>query len=143
ERPAPSATEPSGPQKWGITVLLGNAARLLWVLSGESHLLAATARDVKAQHHLATARKGSLDRIGQSLSEPRLLPTPYRLEFDPDPVTHYHFDDAIAPVLDATHEFPGINVGALRGVPGKFGKGCQVTANGGVVIPDASAFAVD
>jgi hypothetical protein len=143
ERPAPSATEPSGPQKWGITVLLGNAARLLWVLSGESQLLAATARDVKAQHHLATARKGSLDRIGQSLGVPRLLPTPYRLDFDPDTVALYHFDDAIAPVLDATHDFPGINVGALRGVPGKFGKGCQVTTSGGVVIPDALAFAVD
>jgi hypothetical protein len=143
ERPAPSATEPSGPQKWGITVLLGNAARLLWVLSGESQLLAAVARDVKAQHHLATARKVSLDRIGQNLGVPRQLPTPYRLDFDQGTVALYHFDDAMAPVLDATHDFPGINVGALRGVPGQFGKGCQVTASGGVVIPEALAFAID
>ena len=146
ERPVPGTGMPSGPAKWKLTALLGNIARLLWVQTGESLVLAATAADVKAQPHVLTARGASLDHIGDALGVPRFLPAPYRLDFDPDTVALYHFDDAIAPVLDATHNYPAVNVGAKRGVPGKFNLACQcqVTPNGGgVVVPDALAFVID
>lgn len=132
EHPAPGSGQPSGPDKWALTVLLGNVARLIRVASGELRTLAATARDVKAQHHLRTARGASLDRIGQELGVPRLLPAPYRLDFDPDTVALYHFDDAIAPVIDATRDHPGISVGAGRNVsvPAKFGGACQIISSG-------------
>ena len=143
EHPVPGPEQPSGPDKWALTALLGNGARLLWVLAAEPQILAATARDVKAQYHLATARAASLDRIGDSVGVPRLLPAPYRLDFDPDTIALYHLDDPIAPVIDATHDYPGVNVGAIRGVPGRFNAACQITPSGGIVIPDALAFAID
>ena len=142
ERPVPGPTDASGPDKWGLTALLGHAARLLFVLTSELQTIAATARDVKAQINLATARGGMLDRIGQDLGVPRLPPAPYRLDFDADTVALYHFDDAVAPVLDATHDYPGASLGATRGVAGKFGGGCRIQA-GGVVIGDADAFTID
>ena len=126
EHPSPAPGQPSGPDKWALTALLGNGARLVWVLAAEPQLLAATARDVKAQYHLATAREASLDLIGDSLGVPRLLPAAYRLDFDPDTIALYHLDDAIAPVIDATNDYPGIYVGnsvtAKRSAPapGKF-----------------------
>ena len=142
----PASGQPAGPDKWELTALLGHVARLLWVQAGESQTLAATVRDVKAQFHLLSARGGSLDRIGAALNVPRLLPSPYRLDLDPDTVALYHLDDPIAPVLDATHDHPGINVGAMRGMTDQphanFNAACLVTA-GGLVIPDALAFEVD
>jgi Concanavalin A-like lectin/glucanases superfamily len=143
EHPIPSPKQPSGPNKWALTALLGNGARLLSVLAAEPQLLAATARDTKAQYQLATARAASLDRIGDGLGVPRQLPAPYRLDFDPDTIALYHFDDPIAPVIDATHDYPGVNVGASRGVPGRFNSACQITSSGGIIIPDALAFAID
>ncbi len=143
ESPIPGAGQPSGPDKWGLTILLGNVARLGCVLASESQVVAATTRDVKAQFHLATASGASLDRIGESLGVPRLPPGPYRLDFDPDTLALYHLDDPIAPVLDATHDYAGINVGATRGAPGKFGPAYKVTSSGGIVIPDSNAFVID
>lgn len=143
ESPIPGVGQPSGPDKWALTILLGNVARLRCALTGESQVVGATTRYVKAQHHLATASGTSLDRIGESLGVPRLPPSPYRLDFDPDTLALYHLDDPTAPVLDATHDYAGINAGATRGVPGKFGSAYEVTSNGGIVIPDSNAFAVD
>jgi hypothetical protein len=146
EHPVPSTGQPAGSHKWALTALLGNAARLLWVLAGEPQVVAATARDVKAQYHLRTARSASLDRIGGGLGVPRLLPAPYRIDFDPDTIALYHLDDAIAPVIDATHDHPGTytgnRFGAKRAAPGKFNGACQITP-GGIVIPDALAFAIN
>ncbi len=127
ESPRPGAGQPSGPDKWGLTILLGHIARLSSLLAGESQVLTATTRYVKTQVHLATAAGASLDRIGESLGVPRLPPSPYRLDFDTDTLALYHLDDAIAQVLDATDDYPGSNVGATRGIPGKFGSGYKVT----------------
>jgi Concanavalin A-like lectin/glucanases superfamily len=143
ESPSPGAGQPSGPDKWGLTILLGNVARLRSVLTGESQVAAATARYVKTQVHLATADGASLDQIGESLGVPRLPPSPYRLDLDTDTLALYHLDDPIAPVLDATDDYSGSNVGAARGVPGKFGSGYKVTSSGGFVIPDSDAFIID
>ena len=140
EHPVPSAGQSSGSDKWALTALLGNVARLLWVLGGESQVLAATARDVKSQRHLLTARGGSLDHIGQALMVPRLLPSPYRLDFNWDTIALYHLDDPIAPVFDATLDYPGVNIGANPGLPGQFNLAYQITPKGGFVIPDAVAF---
>ena len=126
-----------------MTVLLGNVARLCSVLAGEPQVLAATTRYVKSQAHLATAAGASLDRIGESLGVPRLPPSPYRLDFDADTLALYHLDDATAPVLDATDDHSGRNVGATRGVAGKFGSGYKITSGGGIVIPDSDAFVID
>jgi len=142
EDPPPAAGAASGPDKWTLTALLGHGARLLWVAAGEAQAVAAMARDIRSQRHLATARGRSLDWIGEELNVPRLLPAPYRLDRDAETIALWHFDDAVAPVLDAASENPGTSMGATRGVAGKFGQGCQVTS-GGLVIPDAIAFAVD
>jgi hypothetical protein len=143
ESPSPGAGQPSGPDKWGLMILLGNVARLCSVLAAEPQVAAATARYVKTQAHLATAAGASLDLIGESLGVPRLPPGPYRLDFDADTVALYHLDDATAPVLDATHDYAGINAGATRGVAGRFGSAYELTPNSGIVIPDSNAFAID
>ena len=143
EEPPPADGAPSGPGKWTLTALLGNGARLLWALTGEAQTVAATARDVAAQSHIATARGGSLDHIGAGLGVPRLLAAPYRVDYDTDTIALYHLDDFTAPVLDAAHDNPGVSVGATRGVTGKFGEAAQITASGAITIPDAVAFAVD
>jgi hypothetical protein len=142
ERPAPGPNDVSGPDKWAVTALLGHAARLLWTLTTELQSLAATTRDVKAQSRLATARGGSLDAIGQGLGIARLPPAPYRLDFDHATVALYHFDDPVAPVIDATRDYPGVSLGVTRGKAGRFGGACQVTP-GGVVLGDAAAFNID
>ena len=143
EEPPPASGAPSGPGKWSLTALMGNGARLLWALTGEAQTVAATARDVAAQRHIATARGGSLDHIGAGLGVPRLLAAPYRLDYDTDTIALYHLDDLTAPVLDAAHDHPGVSVGATRGVAGKFGEAAQITASGAITIPDAVAFAID
>jgi len=143
ESPAALPEAPSGPDKWALTALLSNSARLLSVLLAERQLLATTARDVLAQRHLLTARGASLDSIGAALAVPRLLPAPYRLDFDDNVLALYHFDDAIAPVLDAIHDHPGINHGALRGAVGRIGSAVQIGSAGGITIPDAPEFVID
>ena len=143
EAPPPANGVPSGPDKWSLTALMGNGARLLWALTGEAQTVAATARDVAAQSHIATARGGSLDHIGAGLGVPRLLAAPYRLDYDTGTIALYHLDDLTAPVLDAAHDNPGVSVGATRGVAGKFGEAAQITPSGAITIPDAVAFAID
>ena len=143
ERPVPGVGQAAGADKWTLTALLGHGARLLWSLSGEARAVAAMTRDVGGQRHLDTARGRSLDWIGQDLGVPRLLPAPYRLDNDTGTVGLWHFDDTVAPVLDATSDNPGISLGATRGVAGRFGQACQITTTGGIVIPDAIAFAID
>jgi|GEM_PF-3683581 hypothetical protein len=143
ERPAPVPGQPAGPDKWALTALLGNMARLLWLLTAERQTLAATADDVGAQYHLLTARGASLDHIGAALRVPRLLPAPYRLDLDTGTLALYHLDDRVAPVLDATHDYPGVNHGATRGVPGRFSGAAAIATQGGITIPDAAAFAID
>jgi hypothetical protein len=120
ERPLPAPGQPAGPDKWALSALLGNVARLLWMLMQERQTLAATASDVEVQHHLLTARGLSLDHIGDALGVPRLLPAPYRLDLDTGTLALYHLDDAIAPVIDATHDHPGVNHGAIRDVSARF-----------------------
>jgi hypothetical protein len=147
ERPLPASGQPSGGDRWSLTALLGNVARLLWVQAGEAQNLAATARDVARQFHLLSARGASLDKIGAALGVARMLPSPYRLDLDPHTVALFHLDDAIAPVLDATHDHPGTNVGAARGQTDhphpNFQAACRITPAGGIRIPDALAFVLD
>ncbi|WP_428338695.1 LamG-like jellyroll fold domain-containing protein [Mycobacterium sp.] len=76
---------------WGITVLLGNLAKLLWVVGWEYEELAAQMVDVAAQRNAAAAHGFSLDLLGRDLGVPRFPPTPYT--WDPDTVALYHFDD--------------------------------------------------
>jgi hypothetical protein len=142
ERPAPAPGAPSGPDKWRVTGLLGNTARLLALTLGERQAIRATAEDIVDQRHLLTARAASLDRIGEQLRVPRLLPSAYRLDLDPDVIALFHLDDAIAPVVDATGEHPGTNVGAQRGVAGRIGNAAQITAAGGIVARDDEAFGI-
>lgn len=142
ERPAPAAGTPSGPDKWKVTALLGNTARLLALLLGERQAIAATAEDVSEQRSLLTSRGWSLDLKGQSLGVPRQLPSAYRLDLDTSLIALYHLDDAIGPVVDATGEHPGVNQGAQRGVVGRIGNAAQITPKGGITIPDDTLFAI-
>ncbi|HWE37622.1 MAG TPA: LamG domain-containing protein [Isosphaeraceae bacterium] len=138
EHPVPAA----GADRWSLTALLGNTARLLWLLLNEPQVVSATTADVAAQDHVLTARGASLDRLGEALGVPRRLPSPYRLDLDTDTLALYHLDDAVAPVLDATHDHPGDNLGATRGVTGRFGNACTFGPAGAITIPDATAFEI-
>ena len=142
ETPAPAVGSPAGPDKWRVTALMGNFSRLLALLLAERQALTGQARDVLAQSSLPTSRGASLDLIGEALAVPRLLPAPYRLDLDPAVVALYHFDDAVAPVVDATGEHPGVSHGAPRAAAGKFGTAAQITAAGGITIPSAPEFAI-
>jgi hypothetical protein len=142
ERPAPAAASPSGPDKWKVTALLGNTARLLALLLGERQAIAAAAEDVSDQRSLMTSRGWSLELKGQSLGVPRQLPSAYRLDLDSSLIALYHLDDAIGPVVDATGEHPGVNQGAQRGVAGRIGNAAQITTQGGITIPDDTPFAI-
>lgn len=142
ERPAPAVGQPAGGDKWQLTALLGNTARLLDLLMDGRRTLAATARDVLDQGHLLTARGGSLDLIGIDLNVPRRLPAPYRVDLDTSVIALYHLDDAVAPVLDETHDHPGVNHGATRGAAGRIAQAAAVLGSGGMTVPDAPDFAI-
>jgi hypothetical protein len=153
ELPVPAALLTTAAPRWTLTALLGNTARLLWVVMAERQTLTAVAEDVRAQHHLLTARGASLDLFGKLLSVPRQLPAPYRLDLDTNVIALYHLDDTVAPVFDATHEHPGVPHGPQRGQPGRFNAayGFRPRAlttyvipgqEGGITIPDDVAFSL-
>lgn len=123
----------AGPARWTVLALLGNLAKLLWVIGAEQDLLRAGLDETAAQRELARARSASLDLLGADLRVPRFPPRPY--SFDVDTVALYHFDEHplsdLDPFADETSRFglaghPGVVHGAASGAIGKFGRGFEL-----------------
>jgi len=131
-RQSPVALAGAGSANFGIVALLGNIAKLAWVLGWEKDQIRRQQEDVRRQRHVRFAHDASLDAIGADLRVFRFPARPYT--FDRDTVALYHLDEIIAsngPVADDTARFglpghPGVNDGALSGASGKFGSGFRV-----------------
>lgn len=147
-RQAPLALGP-GRDTFGLQALLGNLARLAWVLGAERDELRRHLDDIARQRHVAFAHGASLDAHGADLRVPRFPPRAYC--YDPDTLALYHLDESIPAngvVLDETTRFvapghPGQNQGAQSDAPGQFGHGFRVPgagAAGGFSVPTSPDF---
>lgn len=148
-----ASPRPPGPgaASWRIYALLGNTAKLLWVLGAEKDLLRAQAADVARQRFVTSAHDAGLDAIGLDLNVPRFPPRPYSV--DAQTIALYHLDDAVAnggTVVDETVHFgypghAGTNNGAVAGVTAKYGTGFRFGGNGSpgtIVVPSDAAFVI-
>lgn len=131
----------AGAANWGIIALLGNIAKLVWVLSGEKDSIRWHLQDVQHQRYRPFAHGFSLDKLGEDLRVPRFPPREH--SFDSDTLALYHLNNTDGSVVDETTRFglpghPGTNQGAQSGVTGKFGKGFKfpgVSSSGALEIP--------
>ncbi|MEV7393446.1 LamG domain-containing protein [Streptomyces sp. NPDC091215] len=140
----------NNPPTWlALTALLGNTAKLLWVVGAERDQLRGHAARTVAQRHVASAVGLSLDIIGHDLGVPRFPPLSH--SFDTDTVALYHLDDTKSPAVDVAAKFPGRtgSSGALSadvqvGVPGRYGTATAFRASSAVITaPTSTAFDID
>ncbi|MFF3877188.1 LamG-like jellyroll fold domain-containing protein [Streptomyces sp. NPDC001978] len=151
-RRGPDFVAASGPadREWAVGALLGNTARLLWVLGGERDLLRRQIARTATQRRLTTALGAALDLIGGDLAVPRFPPLPYAV--DDDTVALYHLDDPPGTAIgveDFTGRFPGRTPhhgtpsgNILLGAPGRFGTAVAFTGPGAVTVTTDPAFDV-
>ena len=144
--PGPGAT------RWKILALLGNTAKLLWVIGWEKDALRAFSTDVRRQRNRADARGYSLDLLGRDLRVPRFPPAEH--SFDADVLALYHLNDDVVNggvVADEMKKFgapghDGVNNGARSGTAGKFGAGFRFPGVGGasasITVPHHADFNV-
>jgi hypothetical protein len=141
----------TGDDDWQIVALLGNTAKLAWVLAWEKNQIRRGLEMVASRRHLAAAEGHSLDMIGEGLRIPRFPARPY--SFDAHTVALYHFDGAVgdnAQVEDAMGMFGGAGLhgtahGTVESAPGKFGRAFRFPGRAGtgfVGIPSHAQFAV-
>jgi hypothetical protein len=134
-------------QEWAISALLGNTARLLWVLGAERDLLRRQIARTATQRQLATALGASLDLIGADLAVPRFPPLAYSV--DDETVALYHLDDASGAAVgaeDFTGRFPGRTPhhgtpsgNVTLGNPGRYGNAAAFTGPDGAVSVGSDA----
>lgn len=140
---------PAGAGSFRVVALLGNLAKLAWVLGCEKDEIREHLRVVQRQREVARAAGSSLDRLGDDLRVPRFPAREY--SFDEQTLALYHFNDTPADggeVADAMRAFgraghPGTNRGAASGVKGRFGSGFRFpgpAGSGAVVIPNHDDF---
>ncbi|MGF1430784.1 LamG-like jellyroll fold domain-containing protein [Kitasatospora sp. LaBMicrA B282] len=92
-RPQPPA--PQTPDDWQLTALLGNLAKLLWVIGHDYQDLTRRLAEVASQRNASAARGASLDLLGLDLGAPRFPPRPY--SWDDATLALYHLADQPAP----------------------------------------------
>jgi hypothetical protein len=148
-RQRPVTVPGTGAAKWTVLALLGNVAKLLWVLGWEKDAIRSTLDDVRRQRRRADARASSLDLLGRDLRVPRFPPAEH--SFDASILALYHLNGDVAAggaVVDDMKQFgapghDGVNNGAVSGVPGKFGAAFRFPGSGGsgdITIPHDAAF---
>jgi len=141
----------AGADNWGIVALLGNLAKLTWVLGWEKDIIRRHFEDVRQQRDITHARSFSLDALGEDLRVPRFPPREH--SFDANTVALYHFNDLVpdgAVVADETKRLglpghPGTNIGARSSMAGKFGNGFRfpgLSGSGRIEIAHAVDFDV-
>ncbi|MFC9386764.1 LamG-like jellyroll fold domain-containing protein [Streptomyces venezuelae] len=145
-----------GTVTWEVTALLGNLAKLLWIVGAEHELVAEHLRDVTAQRHTETAHGVSLDLLGLDLGAPRFPPRPHTV--DDATIALFHLDDVppvgpdeipdpdaeVATVVDsAAPGRQGRNTGARSGRAGRFAHAFGFGPDKSqVTVADAPAFAL-
>jgi Concanavalin A-like lectin/glucanases superfamily len=147
-RPQPPASQAA--QDWEVVALLGNLAKLLWVVGVEHEEIAGQLADVSSQRNAEAAHGSSLDLLGSDLGAPRFPPTPYT--FDADTLALYHLDEPAMPVastvLDDRARYqstshPGQNNGGHSGSSGRFAGAFEFIENQtNISIPDTPDFAL-
>jgi hypothetical protein len=147
-QPQPPAGQAA--QDWAVVALLGNLAKLLWVVGVEHEELAVQLGDVASQRSAETAHGFSLDVLGSDLGAPRFPPTPYT--FDAGTLALYHLDEPATPspgtVLDDRSRYeptshPGQNNGGHSGSSGRFAGAFEFVENQtSISIPDDPEFAL-
>ena len=138
-RMEPDAPDGEAAGWWGLTALLGNLSKLLWVTGWERDRIRRELARVAAQRNRVQASGRSLDLLGFDLGVPRFVPQPY--SFDPDTVALLHLDDPVVPgpgqpdAADTAGRYRplshhGTNTGGLAepGAPGRFGTGFRFRA---------------
>jgi hypothetical protein len=106
----------AGADNWGIISLLGNIAKLAWVLGWEKDLIAQQLRDIQQQRCRIFARRFSLDKLGEDLRVPRFPPSEY--SFDANTLALYHFTQGATSLSDAIDNVTTtINVTSTSGFP--------------------------
>ncbi|MFF8605517.1 LamG-like jellyroll fold domain-containing protein [Streptomyces sp. NPDC015346] len=152
---------PLGPLRtvtWDVTALLGNLAKLLWVIGAEHETVAAHLHDVTAQRNTDTAHGASLDLLGLDLGAPRFPPRPHTV--DDATIALFHLDDvpprdvnglpipgaevdtvvdAAAPGIDGRE---GVNRGAHSGRTGRFAHAFEFGPGASISVADTPAFAL-
>ncbi|AOP48602.1 LamG-like jellyroll fold domain-containing protein [Streptomyces lydicus] len=158
-RVQPLVPAPGAAADWEVTALLGNLAKLLWVIGRDYEELTERLGDVAAQRFAHSARGASLDLLGEDLGAPRFPPRPYG--WDDLTVALYHLDDRpparttdapgaapeVVRVADAGARFgapdhPGTNAGAHSGRTGRFSAAFEFAGPGRVTVDTAPDFAV-
>lgn len=150
----PAASDENTANWWELKVLLGNLAKLLWVIGWEKNTIRRQLEIVQEQRSLQTAIKSSLDRIGDDLRVPRFPAQPYSLDATTrDTVALYHLDESadVTVVADTIALYPqtglephpGQNNGATSGVTGRFSTAFafrDTDASAEILIPDHPDF---
>jgi hypothetical protein len=98
-RQLPVPLSGAGADNWEIISLLGNIAKLAWVLGWEKDLIAQQLQDIQQQRCRIFARRFSLDKLGEDLRVPRFPPSEY--SFDANTLAFYHFTQPATSLSDA------------------------------------------
>lgn len=116
-RQAPIPLPGVGAENWGIIALLGNIAKLAWVMGWEKVNVRQHLQDVQGQRCRVFAHGFSLDMLGSDLRVPRFPPREH--SFDSNTIALYHLNDDFTTKLANTVDAMtiSINVVSTLGFP--------------------------
>jgi hypothetical protein len=121
---------PPAAEAWEVLALLGNLARVLWLVGAESQVIRRQLERIRVQRHLyigslPAAVAKALDWIGADLGVPRFPPRAYT--FQEDTLALYHFDDGTGSDGMTLYKGRGHDAvndkGRTMPAPGRFGNG--------------------
>ena len=127
----------AGQLAWSVVALLGNIAKLTWLLGAEKDEIARARQDVANNRFVASAFGGGLDALGQDMRVPRFPPRPYST--DTDTIALWHLDEVpsggpVTTIADqATPAHPGTVAGAVPGATGKYGTAFTFTGGASAI----------
>jgi hypothetical protein len=150
-RQLPVKLPASGAENWGIVALLGNIAKLAWVVGREKDVIAQHMRDAGRRRSSQFAHGASLDNLGRDLRVPRFPAREHSL--DGGTLALYHLNENSpnnVTVRDERAQFggtshPGVNNQAQVGVIGKFERGFGFpgpAGSGFIEVADHADFAL-
>ncbi|MCP4259938.1 MAG: LamG domain-containing protein [Planctomycetes bacterium] len=96
-RQLPIALPGMGSDNWGVTALLGNISKLIWVIGWEKDQIHQHLENTQRQRLLQFAFGPSLDLLGKDLRVPRFPPREY--SYDVDTIALYHLNNDVKTVL--------------------------------------------